>query len=46
MSQKRIFAIIGGSGVYKIDNEMDSQEVETPFGKVSVHSFIVKNEKC
>ena len=46
MSQKRIFAIIGGSGVYKINDEMDSQEVKTPFGNVVVHSFIINKEKC
>jgi 5'-methylthioadenosine phosphorylase len=46
MSQKRIFAIIGGSGVYKIDDEMVSQEVDTPFGSVIVHTFFVNQEKC
>ena len=46
MSQKRIFAIIGGSGVYEINDEMISQEVETPFGKVNVHSFLINEEKC
>ena len=46
MSQKRIFAIIGGSGVYEINDNMSSQEVETPFGSVTVHSFLIDKEKC
>ena len=46
MSQKRVFAIIGGSGVYEINNDMISKEVDTPFGSVTVHSFIINEETC